>query len=433
MKRFDGDDSGLLEKLSRELGSASRDPEVEKVVSDVIELIGKDGDSGLLDLTERFDGVRLKPDCLRVAEADLVKSQDGLPEADRRAIEEAIDNIRAFHEQGHPRDWTAENSHGGVVGERHYPINRVGLYVPGGSVPLVSTVLMTATLAKVAGVPEIAVATPPGPEGTIDSSLLAALAMAGIDEVYRIGGAQAVAAFALGTKTVPQVDKIFGPGNAYVNEAKRQVFGLVGVDLLPGPSEVMVLCDGTARPPHVAAALLAQAEHGSGKEKVFLVSLDSAVANDSLEEMKAQAETLAHKESILRVLDQGLFVVDASTEEQAIAVANFVAPEHLELQVEDSRLDRLTGAISTAGAILQGHDTPTVLGDFAAGPSHVLPTGRAARFSSGLRLSDFYRRSSILRYDVTALAKAEQVVACFASMESLDAHGQSLSVRLDKS
>ena len=433
MKRFDGDDSGLLEKLSRELGSASRDPVVEKVVSDVIELIGKDGDSGLLDLTERFDGVRLKPDCLRVAEADLVKSPDGLPEADRRAIEEAIDNIRAFHEQGHPRDWTAENSHGGVVGERHYPINRVGLYVPGGSVPLVSTVLMTAMLAKVAGVPEIAVATPPGPEGTIDSSLLAALAMAGIDEVYRIGGAQAVAAFALGTKTVPQVDKIFGPGNAYVNEAKRQVFGLVGVDLLPGPSEVMVLCDGTARPPHVAAALLAQAEHGSGKEKVFLVSLDSAVANDSLEEMKAQAETLAHKESILRVLDQGLFVVDASTEEQAIAVANFVAPEHLELQVEDSRLDRLTGAISTAGAILQGHDTPTVLGDFAAGPSHVLPTGRAARFSSGLRLSDFYRRSSILRYDVTALAKAEQVVACFASMESLDAHGQSLSVRLDKS
>ena len=433
MKRFDGDDSGLLEKLSRELGSASRDPEVEKVVSDVIELIGKDGDSGLLDLTERFDGVRLKPDCLRVAEADLVKSQDGLPEADRRAIEEAIDNIRAFHEQGHPRDWTAENSHGGVVGERHYPINRVGLYVPGGSVPLVSTVLMTATLAKVAGVPEIAVATPPGPEGTIDSSLLAALAMAGIDEVYRIGGAQAVAAFALGTKTVPQVDKIFGPGNAYVNEAKRQVFGLVGVDLLPGPSEVMVICDGTARPPHVAAALLAQAEHGSGKEKVFLVSLDSAVTNDSLEEMKAQAETLAHKESILRVLDQGLFVVDASTEEQAIAVANFVAPEHLELQVEDSRLDRLTGAISTAGAILQGHDTPTVLGDFAAGPSHVLPTGRAARFSSGLRLSDFYRRSSILRYDVAALAKAEQVVARFASMESLDAHGQSLSVRLDKS
>ena len=433
MKRFDGDDPDLLEKLSRDLGAASRDLEVEKVVSDIIELVGQDGDSGLLDLTERFDGVRLEPDFLRVAEAEIAKSRDVLREEERMAIQEAIDNIRSFHEQGHPLDWTAENSHGGVVGERHYPINRVGLYVPGGSVPLVSTVLMTATLAKVANVPEIAVATPPKSDGTIDPSLLAALAMLGIDEVYRIGGAQAVAALALGTETVPPVDKIFGPGNAFVNEAKRQVFGLVGVDLLPGPSEVMVLCDDTARPSHVAAALLAQAEHGSGKERVFLVGLHPAVVDDSLEEMKVQLEKLSHKESILKVLDKGLFVVDASTEDQAIEVTNFVAPEHLELQVEENKLDRLTDAISTAGAILQGHDTPTVLGDFAAGPSHVLPTGRAARFSSGLRLSDFYRRSSVLRYDVSALAKAEQVVTCFSSMESLDAHGRSLSVRLEKS
>jgi histidinol dehydrogenase len=290
---------------------------------------------------------------------------------------------------------------------------------------------MTTVLAKAAGVPEIAVTTPPRPDGTIAPALLAALSLCGVDEVYKAGGAQAVAALAYGTETIAPVDKIFGPGNAYVNEAKRQVFGTVGIDLLPGPSEVMVIADETARPAYVAAALLAQAEHGSGKENVFLLCMDENILQLSLAETEKQLETLSHRDAIRSVLKTGLFVIRVSSEKQAFEVANFIAPEHLELQIDDSKVERFTSSITTAGSILQGHYTPTVLGDFAAGPSHVLPTGRTSRFSAGLRLSDFFRRSSIVRYDLEALRKADEVISRFSAMEELDAHGRSLSIRFE--
>ncbi|MFP6901293.1 MAG: histidinol dehydrogenase, partial [Opitutales bacterium] len=317
------------------------------------------------------------------------------------------------------------------VGEHHYPLRRIGIYIPGGQVPLVSTVVMTTSLAKAADVAEIAVTTPPRPDGSIAPALLAALSLCGVSEIYKIGGAQAIAAFAHGTASIPSVDKIFGPGNAYVNEAKRQVFGIVGIDLLPGPSEVMVVADETANPIYIAAALLAQAEHGSGHENIFLVSDNTSVIEQSLAEIDRQVADLKHRENISRSLESGLYVIDADSETSIIDIANFIAPEHLELQVEEAKIDRLTSAITTAGAILQGHYTPTVLGDFAAGPSHVLPTGRTSRFSSGLRLSDFLRRSSIVRYDRNALMEAESVISCFSAMEDLGAHGRSLSVRLD--
>jgi histidinol dehydrogenase len=317
-----------------------------------------------------------------------------------------------------------------MVGERHHAIRRCGLYVPGGQVPLVSTVLMTALPAKVAGVPEVCACTPPGPDGKINPDILAALHLCGVREVYAVGGAQAVAAMALGTRTIAPVDKIFGPGNAFVTEAKRQVFGLVGVDLLPGPSEVMIVADRTANPEWVAADLCAQAEHGSGKEKLYLVTEDETFAKRCLAAARAQSATLTHGEKIRQALAAKVCVILVPEIEDAAEAANLVAPEHLELMVAKGALAKLSARITTAGAILLGDLTPTVLGDFTAGPSHTLPTGGTGRFFSGLRVADFLRRTSLVRYDRASLKKAAGVVAAFAGMESLDAHGRSLRVRL---
>jgi histidinol dehydrogenase len=289
---------------------------------------------------------------------------------------------------------------------------------------------MTALPAKVAGVPELCACTPPGPDGQINPDILAALYLCGITEVYAVGGAQAVAAMALGTRTIAPVDKIFGPGNTFVTEAKRQVFGLVGVDLLPGPSEVMIIADRTARAEWVAADLCAQAEHGSGKEKLYLVTESEAFAKQCLAAARAQSASLTHGEKIRKALAAKVCTILVPKIEDAAEVANLVAPEHLELMVAPAKLKALSARITTAGAILLGHHTPTVLGDFTAGPSHTLPTGGTGRFFSGLRVADFLRRTSLVHYAPASLKKAAAVVDAFARMENLDAHGRSLKVRL---
>ena len=289
---------------------------------------------------------------------------------------------------------------------------------------------MTVTLAKVAGVPEIAVVTPPNKSGNISTHLLAALQLLGVEEIYKIGGAQAVAALAYGSQTISPVDKVFGPGNAYVNEAKRQVFGEVGIDLLPGPSEIMVIADKTASPKRVAAALLAQAEHGSGKEKIYFLFQDKDIFPKVLHEMDSQLTHLSHAPSICNVLERGFFAVCLPKRERLVEVANFIAPEHLELQVCSNDYEFFLSKITTAGAFLVGHETATSVGDFAAGPSHVLPTGRSSRFSSGLRLQDFLRRSSVIRYDSESCHKSAPVIEQFASMEKLDGHGYAHKLRL---
>jgi histidinol dehydrogenase len=308
----------------------------------------------------------------------------------------------------------------------------VGLYVPGGQVPLVSTVLMTASLAKIAGCPEIAVCTPSDSRGRVADGLLAALHYLGITEVYRIGGVQAIAAMAYGTESIPPVDKIFGPGNAYVCEAKRQVFGAVGVDSLPGPSEVMIIADETARPDFAAADLLAQAEHGSGREKIYLVASSPEIVTAIAAELELQLGLISRSEKTRRVLEAGFLAVVAAKPAEAAAVANYVAPEHLELLVKETVARKLTCLITTAGAIMVGNHTPTALGDFTAGPSHVLPTGRTGRFFSGLRVADFLRRTSIVHYDRKSVRAGHRVVAAFAAMEQLDAHGRSVAVRVQK-
>jgi histidinol dehydrogenase len=421
--------------FASDLADFCRNADAPREVSDAVASILGDvrarGDAAVAEYSEKFDGARLAPGAFRIGQNEIDAAARGLPAADRRALSAAHRAIADFNRRGLPRGWTARNPHGARVGEKFDPIRRVGLYIPGGQVPLVSTVLMTATLARIAGCPQIAAFTPPDAAGGVAPGILAALRLAGVSEVYRIGGAQAIAAMAFGTATIPAVDKIFGPGNAYVSEAKRQVFGRVGIDSIAGPSELMVIADRTARADFAAADLLAQAEHGSGREKIFLVAMARGVAEAIGTEIRAQMGGLARSEKIQRVLDDGFLTIEVATIAQAAEVANYVAPEHLELLVGRRAADRLERAVTTAGAIMIGNETPTALGDFVAGPSHVLPTGRAGRFLGGLRVADFLRRTSLIRYDRAGIARAEPVVARFAAMEKLDAHGKSVSLRAE--
>ncbi len=403
--------------------------EIQDAASAILADVRQRGDEAVAYYAAKFDGAKLRARDFRVKPAEFAAAVKRLPAAERKALVAAHENIVAFNKQSLPKDWLGKNKHGAEVGEINHPIRRVGLYVPGGEVPLVSTVLMTATLAKIAGCPEIAVFTPSNPQGKIADGLLAALDLVGIDEVYRIGGVQAIGAAAFGTLTVPAVDKVFGPGNAYVCEAKRQVFGTVGVDSLPGPSEVMIIADETARVDFAAADLLAQAEHGSGREKIYLVATSAQILNDINAEVQVQLKSISRSEKTQRVLTNGFLAIEVKNLSEAVKIANYVAPEHLELLVKDSAHKTLLRDITTAGAIMLGNYTPTALGDFTAGPSHVLPTARAGRFFSGLRVADFMRRTSVIRYDKASVKKGEAVVSAFATMEKLDAHGRSVKIR----
>lgn len=416
--------------LRRFCAKANVTGDLAQVVSGILQEVSAKGDRAVLDATERFDGARLTAPAMRVAPAELKAALKSLSATERKAIRESIAMVKDFHRKTLPKNWQAKNAHGATVGERFYPIQRVGLYIPGGNVPLVSTIIMTAVLAKLVRCPEVAVCTPPRPDGSIAPGMLAALAMVGIEEVYKVGGVQAIGALAYGTKTIAPVDKIFGPGNAYVMEAKRQVLGTVGIDLLPGPSEVMLIADGGANPRHLAADLLAQAEHGSGKEILYYATTSKAQVAKVERAIEAQLPALRHGEKCAAIIKERCLAIICRNLPQTVEVANYIAPEHLELQVTDKALPALTQAITTAGAILQGYYTPTVLGDFTAGPSHTLPTGRAGRFFSGLQATDFLRRSSTVRYDARSLAKAAPVVETFARLEELDAHGNSLKIRL---
>lgn len=431
MSIYQADDPAILQVLADFEQTMSRSSEVSDRVATILGEVRARGDAALFDLTERFDRVRLDAHSLRATEAELEAGLSSLDASEVDHIHQAKQQIETFHRQTIPENWHSTNGHGATVGERFYPIASVGLYVPGGSVPLVSSVLMSAVLAKIAGNPRIVVVTPPLPDGSIAAGMRAALQICGITEVYKVGGAQAIAALAYGTESIPRVDKIFGPGNAYVLEAKRQVFGQVGVDLLPGPSEVAVVADSTANPAWVAADLLAQAEHGSGKERILLLAQGSGL----LEQIEGEIERLvplrSHAKAIRKVIDHRFLKVVYQQPNEAVTLLNAFAPEHLELQVEEQSLEYFMRYVTTAGAMLLGHHTPTVLGDFTAGPSHTLPTGGAGRFMSGMQLTDYLRRTSIVKYGPEHLCNAQPIVATFARLEQLDAHGQSLQTRLE--
>lgn len=416
----------------RELNSAckpdSENPQIASAVDSVISKVRESGDSALEELTLKFDGVKIPAADLRVKPDEIKKALSLVSPADKKAIREAVACVKAYHKHTFPKNWRAKNPHGATVGENFYPINRVGIYIPGGKAPLVSTVVMTTTLAKLAGCPEICVCTPPARDGTINPHILAALSIVGVSEIYKVGGAQAIAAMGIGTQTIKPVDKLFGPGNAFVIEAKRRLFGSTGVDLLPGPSEVLVMADSSSNPRFVVADLLSQAEHGSGREKIFLVSTSKKLVEKVRESLPDAAAKLSRTQMLMKIIADGCIAIIVPNFDAACEVANFISPEHMELMTDSP--EKLVPKIKTAGAILVGEYTPTVLGDFTAGPSHTLPTGRTGRFSGGLQLVDFMRRSSYVKYDKKSVQKAMEVVGAFASMEGLDAHGSSLTQRI---
>jgi histidinol dehydrogenase len=402
------------------------DPVIEERTRAILGEVRNRGDAALVELTQRFDGAVITAEQLPVSQAELMTASLKADASLRAAVSEAEKNIAAFAKKSLRRAWQTRNSHGGLVGEKFDPFRRVGVYIPGGTAPLVSTALMTATLAKVAGCPEIVVCTPSGKDGGINPALLFAARAAGATEIYRLGGAQAIAAMAYGTKTIPRVQKIFGPGNAYVVTAKRLVVGYVAIDLLPGPSELLVLADDTAQAKHVAADLLAQAEHGSGHERVWLITPSGKLLKSVEKEVARQLPKLPRREFIERALENG-WLIQVKSLDEGLALANLLAPEHCEVLARNSR--RLSEAIMSAGAIFLGSYSPTVLGDYVAGPSHTLPTGGAGASFGGLTVDQFQRRTSLVEYNRSSLRKALPAVKKFAELEGLQAHGRSAESR----
>jgi histidinol dehydrogenase len=404
------------------------DAEIGQRTRAILDAVHSRGDDALLELTERFDGAKLDVDQLAVTRAEFVTASLKADESLRAAVTEAECNIAAFAKKSKRRNWQSKNSHGGKVGEKFDPFQRVGVYIPGGTAPLVSTALMTITLAKVAGCKEIVVCTPCGKDGAINAALLFAARAAGATEIYRLGGAQAIAAMAYGTKTIRRVQKIFGPGNAYVVTAKRLLVGYVAIDLLPGPSEVLVLADETANAKFAAADLLAQAEHGSGHERVWLITTSAKILKAVETEVAKQLPKLVRRDFIQRVLDHNTWLIQVRTIEDGVALTNQLAPEHCEVMTRNPR--KLSEGILTAGAIFLGPWSPTVLGDYVAGPSHTLPTGGAGASFAGLTVDQFQRRTSVVEYNPAALKKALKAVGKFAEMEGLGAHGRSAEIRV---
>jgi len=404
------------------------DPTIEQRTRTILQEVEKRGDDAVLELTERFDGARLDAGQLGVTQAELMSASLQADPSLRAAVAEADRNIASFAKKSRRKDWSMRNLHGAVVGEKFDPFQRVGIYVPGGTAPLVSTALMTVTLARVAGCPEIVVCTPCGSDGAINSAVLFAARAAGATEIYRVGGAQAIAAMAYGTKTIRRVQKIFGPGNAYVVAAKRLVFGHVAIDLLPGPSELLVLADDAGNPKFIAADLLAQAEHGSGHERVWLVTPSSKLLKAVEKEIRKQLSGLPRADFILRALESNGWLIQVKTLEEGVALAKQLAPEHCE--VIASKASKVSGEIKTACAIFLGPWSPTVLGDYVAGPSHTLPTGGAGASFAGLTVDQFQRRTSVVEYNRKSLKNALPATKKFAEVEGLDAHGKSAQIRL---
>jgi histidinol dehydrogenase len=410
--------------------SAKREdsPDVDATVADIIADVRARGDAAVIDLTAKFDRITLTAQTLRISAEEIAKAIDEVPSQDKSALDLAATRIRAYHARQLPEDaeWTDEA--GATLGWRWSPVSAAGLYVPGGLASYPSSVLMNAIPAKVAGVQRLAMVVPT-PDGILNPLVLYAAHAAGVDEIYRIGGAQAVAALAYGTDTIAPVDKITGPGNAYVAAAKRRVFGKVGIDMIAGPSEILVIADVDNDPDWIALDLLSQAEHDPSAQSI-LITTDAAFGVAVSNAVEKRLETLERREIAgASWRDNGAIIV---VPDLAIAasLSNRIAPEHLELCVAD--VDALSAQITHAGAIFLGQWTPEAIGDYIGGPNHVLPTARSARFSSGLSVLDFMKRTTLARMTPDALRAIGPSAARLASSESLEAHGLSVTARLDK-
>ena len=397
---------------------------VEDVVSDIIRTVRENGDKALFDYTARFDKARLT--CLQVSPEELEEARDSVEPRFIDILERAAKNIRKFHEAQVRRSFILNDEDGVVIGQKIIPVDRAGLYVPGGTAAYPSTVLMDAIPAKIAGVREVVMVTPPSADGRVNPAILAAASVAGVDKIFKVGGAQAIAALAYGTESVPKVDKIVGPGNAFVAEAKKQVFGTVSIDMIAGPSEILVVADGKSNPRYVAADMLSQAEHDKNASAV-LVTDSAELAQAASDELEKQIPLLERAEIARASIDNNGKIIVADNLNVVIDIANEIAPEHLELCV-DNPFDWLD-KIRHAGSIFMGRSCPEALGDYFAGPNHTLPTSGTAKFSSPLSVDDFIKKTQYTYYTADALGKVAEDVAYFARQEGLTAHARSAVIR----
>ena len=426
--RLNSSDDDFQQQLETLLAwEAASDTAVSDTVKDILAQVKKNGDAAVLAFSRRFD--RVKVNSLADLEISLARAQQALesiPEEQRQALQAAAERVRSYHEHQKQESWTYTEADGTVLGQQVTPIERAGLYVPGGKAAYPSSVLMNAIPAKVAGVAELIMVVPT-PDGIVNDLVLAAAAIAGVDRIFAIGGAQAVAALAYGTETIPQVDKIVGPGNIYVATAKAMVFGSVGIDMIAGPSEILVICDGKTDPDWVAMDLFSQAEHDEDAQSIlispdaeFIQQVETSIQRllPTMEREKIIATSLAERGALIQVKDL----------DEAIDVANFIAPEHLELSVDDPMT--MAKKIRHAGAIFMGRYTAEALGDYCAGPNHVLPTSRTARFSSPLGVYDFQKRSSLINVSQQGAQTLGRIASVLARGEGLTAHARSAEYRL---
>lgn len=400
---------------------------VEGIVSEIIANVRKNGDRALFEYCEKFDKAKLTT--LLVSEQEMKDALTKVEPEFLDVLKRAAKNISKFHENQVRTSFIINDENGIVTGQKVTPVDRAGLYVPGGTAAYPSTVLMDAIPAKIAGVPEVVMVTPPSADGSVNPVILAAAQVAGVDKIFKVGGAQAIAALAYGTESIPRVDKIVGPGNAFVAEAKKQVFGQVSIDMIAGPSEILIVADGTANPAHLAADLLSQAEHDKNASAV-LVTDSQALADAVSAQLETQIPQLSRSDIARASIDDNGKIIVAPDLYAAIEISNEIAPEHLELCV-DNPFDYLDG-IRHAGSIFMGKNCPEALGDYFAGPNHTLPTGGTAKFSSPLSVDDFVKKTQYTYYTKAALSRVAKDVAYFATKEGLTAHAKSAVIRTEE-
>lgn len=430
VRRFSSADADFDSKLKALLAfETAQDDSIDEVVANILKDVKKRGDAAVLDYTNRFDKTNAsKLAELEISQSELQAALNGLPAAQREALQTAADRVRSYHEKQLMASWQYTEADGTILGQQVTSLDRVGLYVPGGKAAYPSSVLMNAIPAKVAGVKDLIMVVPT-PNGEKNALVLAAAAISGVDRVFCIGGAQAVGALAYGTETVPQVDKIVGPGNAYVAAAKRRVFGVVGIDMVAGPSEILVICDGKTNPDWVAMDLFSQAEHDELAQAILL-SPDAAFLDQVYASIQKLVQTMPRKDIISTSLADRGALIQVRDMDQAAEISNYIAPEHLELSMDDPL--SFSKKIKHAGAIFMGRDTCEALGDYCAGPNHVLPTSRTARFSSPLGVYDFQKRSSLIFVSSEGAQTLGKVASTLAHGEGLQAHAQSAEYRLKK-
>ncbi len=431
IQRIDGREKNanwIINKLNRP-SQLEANEERETVLS-ILKSVRDEGDSALLKYTRNFDKVDIsQPEKMRVTEAEIQAAYNNTDSRLIAILEKAAARIKRYHEKQKLETWISFDEEDIILGQKVTPMERVGVYVPGGKAAYPSSVLMNVMPAQIAGVKEIIMVSPPGKNGDIHPSILAAAKVAGVNQIYRVGGAQAIAALAYGTETIPKVDKIVGPGNIYVALAKKEVYGHVDIDMIAGPSEVLIVADKSAKPSYIAADLMSQAEHDSMASSILITDSDKIIFG-VMQELEDQVEKLTLKDTIRSSLKNYGACILVDSIEEAINLSNAIAPEHLELSIENP-MDRL-GQIKHAGAIFLGHYSPEPVGDYMAGPNHVLPTSGTARFFSPLGVEDFVKKSSILSFGREALRQIYRDVADFANMEGLTAHANAMEVRFEK-